>query len=277
MNCFIFRFRICIRLSILTRTHALWNAGKRKQKDISIFLSSLKSSQVTASTQACSVAISTSNSDPRTRVNESTALYQFLPTSLRNSSLVFAFSRKQPLIQLVVVLAPVFWTPRITIHRWLASTTTATPCGWRISNMASDTCFVSRSWSCSRRENISTMRAIFDSPMTRPSGIYPMCICQYCQFQISRSARAARSKGSYLPRERHKVMLTQRRKLDISHDHQLLMIFFENSPVDNLAQDLLVAFGEEQHRLRESLRCAEKAFSARIFAHAFQHRFYGAR
>lgn len=36
---------------------------------------------------------------------------------LRNSSLVLALDRIQPNIQLVVVIAPVFWTPLITIHK----------------------------------------------------------------------------------------------------------------------------------------------------------------
>lgn len=48
-------------------------------------------------------------------------------SKLRNSSLVFALDRMQPNIQLVVVVLLVFCTPRITMHRWLDSMTTATP------------------------------------------------------------------------------------------------------------------------------------------------------
>jgi len=36
-------------------------------------------------------------------------------------------------MQLVVVIAPVFYTPRITMQRWLDSTTTATPWAWSTS------------------------------------------------------------------------------------------------------------------------------------------------
>ena len=90
---------------------------------------------------------------------------------LRNSSLVFALDRIQPNMQLVVVVAPVFCTPRMTIHKWLDSMTTATPCGLRTSLTARATCFVNLSWTCNRRENISARRASFESPRTRPRGM----------------------------------------------------------------------------------------------------------
>lgn len=41
----------------------------------------------------------------------------------RNSSLVFAWSRKQPSMQLVIVVAPGFCTPRIAMHMCLRSRT----------------------------------------------------------------------------------------------------------------------------------------------------------
>ena len=46
--------------------------------------------------------------------------------------------------------------------------TTATPWGFKTSVIASATCFVSRSWTWSRRENISARRANFERPSTRP-------------------------------------------------------------------------------------------------------------
>lgn len=93
-----------------------------------------------------------------------------------NSSLVFALCLNLPSIQLVVVTAVVFSTPLITIQRCLLSTTTATPCGRRTSLNASATCFVSRSWTWSRRANISAILASLESPRTFPFGMYPMCI-----------------------------------------------------------------------------------------------------
>lgn len=83
-----------------------------------------------------------------------------------NSSRDFALDRMHPSMQLVVVVAPVFSTPRMTMHKWLDSIMTATPWGFKTSLMASATCFVRRSWTCSRRENISARRASFERPKT---------------------------------------------------------------------------------------------------------------
>lgn len=55
--------------------------------------------------------------------------YPFIPTRCRNSSRVSLLVSKHPSMQLVKVVALVFSTPRITIHRWLDSMTTATPWG----------------------------------------------------------------------------------------------------------------------------------------------------
>lgn len=41
--------------------------------------------------------------------------------SVRNSSRVFCWVRKQPSIVEVTVEAPGFWTPRIDMHMWLLS------------------------------------------------------------------------------------------------------------------------------------------------------------
>jgi hypothetical protein len=54
-------------------------------------------------------------------------LFHLLPNKLKNSSLVFARFRIAPSIQLVVVTAPGFCTPRITMHMCVLSMTTATP------------------------------------------------------------------------------------------------------------------------------------------------------
>ena len=70
------------------------------------------------------------------------------------------------------MIVPGLRMPRITAHRWFASTTTPTPCGASRSLRKSAICWVSRSWTCSRRAYISTMRGIFDSPITRPRGMY---------------------------------------------------------------------------------------------------------
>lgn len=48
----------------------------------------------------------------------------------------------------------------------VASITTATPSGRIASSTAMAICFVNRSWTCSRRENVSAMRASLESPRT---------------------------------------------------------------------------------------------------------------
>ena len=116
----------------------------------------------------------------------------------KNSSRVFGSSRNLPIIDEVTVKLPGFWTPLIVMHMWLgmeckikedkyknkqtppvplfylASTTTATPCGWRIVSMATAICLVNLSWTCSLLEYISAIRANLLRPKTLSFGIYPM-------------------------------------------------------------------------------------------------------
>ena len=58
-------------------------------------------------------------------------------------------------------------TPRAVMQAWLASITTATPCGWRCSQMQSATWAVSRSCTCSRRAKPCSTRASLEMPTTR--------------------------------------------------------------------------------------------------------------
>jgi hypothetical protein len=115
------------------------------------------------------VAAQCKTSCPPTLAPESN--HHRLPSRLKNSSLVFALFLIAPNIQLVVVIAPGFCTPRITIHKCELSITTATPCGFNTSLNARATCFVNRSCTCNLRENISAIRASFESPITRREGM----------------------------------------------------------------------------------------------------------
>src|SRR5262249_20644333 len=94
--------------------------------------------------------------------------------SSMNSARVSALSRKAPSIADVTALEFCFSTPRISMQRWMASTTTATPRGWRTSFKVLAICVVKRSWTCSRRLNISTSRGSFDSPTILREGMYAM-------------------------------------------------------------------------------------------------------
>ena len=71
---------------------------------------------------------------------------------------------------LVTVTEFCFSTPRMDMHRWVASMTTATPSGLIFSLIVSAIWDVSRSWTCRRRENTSTSRGSLLSPMTRVFG-----------------------------------------------------------------------------------------------------------
>ena len=80
-----------------------------------------------------------------------------------------------PRTALVVVRALDFLTPRIDIHKCSQSIITITPSGFKISTIASAICVVRRSCTCGLREYISTKRAILESPVIFPLGIYPTC------------------------------------------------------------------------------------------------------
>lgn len=122
------------------------------------------------------------------------AIYLLVFRRVKNSSLVFALDLMHPNMQLVVVVLLVFCTPRMTMQRWDDSMTTPTPNGLSTSAIARATCFVRRSWTWSRRENISARRASFERPRTRRSGIYPICIC-------SRKLPSATKHATYFERE----------------------------------------------------------------------------
>ena len=65
--------------------------------------------------------------------------------SSRNSIRVRAFSRNAPSMELVTQNEFCFSTPRIDMHRWVASMTTATPSGLIFSRIVSAIWLVSRS------------------------------------------------------------------------------------------------------------------------------------
>ena len=56
-----------------------------------------------------------------------------------------------PIIRLVVIITPGVLTPRAVMQAWVASITTATPCGRNYDQMQSATSAVSRSCTCSPR------------------------------------------------------------------------------------------------------------------------------
>ena len=87
-----------------------------------------------------------------------------------NSARVSGRSRKAPSIAEVTAFEFCFSTPRISMQRWIASMTTATPRGWSASLSVFAICVVSRSCTWSPRAKSSTTRASFESPRIRSPG-----------------------------------------------------------------------------------------------------------
>ena len=72
-------------------------------------------------------------------------------------------------------------------------------------------------------------------------------------------------------------MLAKREDLNVPHNDELVVVFVEDCAVDNVAQVLLVALGEEEQRLRISVWCVEETLAVGVFAQALQHGPDGAR
>jgi hypothetical protein len=73
------------------------------------------------------------------------------------------------------------------------------------------------------------------------------------------------------------MMLAEREDLDIFHNDQLVVVLVEDSAIDNVAEVLLVALGEEQHSLGIALRCVQQTLTVGVLTKAFQHRPHGTR
>ena len=118
---------------------------------------------------------------------------------VKNSARVRSRVRKSPSTDEVVITVPGLRTPRMTAHRWVASSTTPTPCGSSRSWRKSAICWVSRSWTWSRRRvHLDDARDLRqpDDPASRDVG----------------------DRGG--PEERQQVVLAQRVERDVlDHDH----------------------------------------------------------
>lgn len=67
------------------------------------------------------------------------------------------------------------------------------------------------------------------------------------------------------------MVLAQREHLDILDDNQLIVIFMENSTVDEIPNILLVSLCEVKHSLGVSLGRLPQSFSLRVLSDAFQN------
>lgn len=75
----------------------------------------------------------------------------------------------------------------------------------------------------------------------------------------------------------HQVVLAQRKYLNVSYNHQFVVVFMKDGSIDNIPQVLLVTFGEEEQRLCVPLGCVQQALAIRILAQTLEHCPYSAR
>lgn len=78
-------------------------------------------------------------------------------------------------------------------------------------------------------------------------------------------------KASYLSGEWNHVMLTQREDFDVLHNDQLIVVFVENSPIDQVSHVLFIALCEKEHSSGVSFRGGSETLSLWILANAFEN------
>ena len=163
----------------------------------------------------------------------------------RNSPRVRASSRKTPSIALVTATEFCFSTPRIIMHRCVASITTATPCGCDL-----------------------LVHRLGDL------GGQPLLHLQAAREHVDQAGDLAQA--DHLPlrqvgdvalaEKRQQVMLAQAVEVDVLDDHHLVIIDSEQCVVEHRVDVGGVAARQELQRLLDALRRVEQPLAGRIFA-----------
>ena len=162
---------------------------------------------------------------------------------------VRALSRKMPSIALVTAKEFCFCTPRIDMHRWVPSQTTATPRGSIFSQDRLGDLLVMRSWICSRRANTSTSRGILLRPMTR----------------------GVRNVGDVaFAEERQQMVLAHAVEIDVLDDDHLAVVNGEQRVVEHLVDIRAVATRQKPQRLLDAQRRARQTLAVGVFAQLVQ-------
>ena len=68
------------------------------------------------------------------------------------------------------------------------------------------------------------------------------------------------------------MVLAEGEDLDISHNDELIVVLVEDSTVDDVAQVLFIALGEEEQGLSIALGCVQQSLAVWIFAQTLKHR-----
>lgn len=75
----------------------------------------------------------------------------------------------------------------------------------------------------------------------------------------------------------HQVVLAQRKYLNVSYNHQFIVVFVKDGSVDDIPQVLLVTLGEEEQCLCVPLGCVQQTLTIWILAQTLKHCPYSAR
>ena len=76
--------------------------------------------------------------------------------------------------------------------------------------------------------------------------------------------------GTYLSSERYHMMLAQRKDLDIFDNDELIMIFVEDSPIDQIPDVLLIAFRKVEHGFCIALRRPSQTLPGWVLSYTLQ-------
>ena len=166
-----------------------------------------------------------------------------------NSARVLGSLSKAPRIELVMAKAFCWATPRIIMHRWIASTTTATPLGSSTFSSVS---------AISRGEALLHLQA----PAEHLDQARDLGEPHHLAVRQVGDVRA--------PEERQHVVLAEAVEVDVLHDHHLVVADVEERVVEDLPGILRVAGAEEAHRLGDADRRAQQAVAAGVLAELLQ-------
>lgn len=103
-----------------------------------------------------------------------------------------------------------------------------------------------------------------------------MCIYIMPLLKTPKTSKVLREDSrTYLSRERYHVMLAQREDLNILNNDKLIVIFVEDSSINQITDVLFIAFSKVKHGFCIALRRPSKTLSVWIFPYTFQDGRYG--
>lgn len=114
--------------------------------------------------------------------------------------------------------------------------TTATPRGLIASWTAIAICFVSRSWTCSRREKVSAIRASLEMPSTSLLGMYAIATCKQClsERECAETWELGGERKTDLASEWYEVVLAETGNVDVPHNDHFVVVLRKHRVVNDI-------------------------------------------